>query len=111
MTHWKLFITAIFIQAFFSCTPAGSKTSTFKVWGNCGMCKKTIEESLVADGVLKADWNKTTKIMTIQYDTTKITLNDIHKKIASVGYDTEKERGDDKAYANLHECCQYKRKE
>ena len=91
--------------------PAAAKTVTFKVWGNCGRCKETIESSLKTNGVINADWNKTTKIMTIEYDTTKISLDDIHKKIASVGYDTEKMKGDDNAYNALHECCQYERKD
>jgi mercuric ion binding protein len=106
-----LIIVSLSLVYLSSCTPSSAKTTTFKVWGNCGMCKETIEGSLKTDGVIKADWNKDTKIMNIQFDSTKITLNDIHKKIASVGYDTEKMKGDDKAYANLHECCQYERKE
>jgi len=34
----------------------------------------------------------------------------IHKKIASVGYDTELETANDEVYNNLHGCCQYERK-
>jgi len=75
------------------------------------MCKETIEGSLKTAGVIKADWNKDTKIMNITYDTLKISLDDIHKRIAGVGYDTEKLKGDDQAYNNLHQCCQYKRKD
>ena len=40
------------------------KTETFKVYGNCGMCEKTIEGSLKnVKGIDKADWNKETKMM------------------------------------------------
>ncbi|HEX8515612.1 MAG TPA: heavy-metal-associated domain-containing protein [Bacteroidia bacterium] len=88
----------------------GEATSTFKVWGNCDMCKETIEGSLKADGITKADWNTETDMITVSYDASKISLDQIHKNISSVGYDTEKYKGDDKAYADLPECCQYERK-
>lgn len=88
----------------------GTTTSTFKVWGNCEMCKETIESSLKTEGIEKADWNVDTKIMTVTYDNSKITLDQIQKNIASVGYDNEKYKGDDKAYKELAECCQYDRK-
>ena len=88
----------------------GVSTSTFKVWGNCDMCKETIEGSLKADGIAKADWNTETKMITVAYDDKKISLDQIQKNIASVGYDNEKYKGDEKAYAELPGCCQYDRK-
>jgi mercuric ion binding protein len=91
-------------------TANGITTSTFKVWGNCEMCKETIESSLKVDGISKADCNVDSKIITISYDETKISLDQIQKNIASVGYDNEKYKGDDKAYENLPGCCQYDRK-
>jgi len=94
-----------------SCTPPNTKTETFKVWGNCGMCKETIETSLKTEGVIKANWDKDSKMIAVTFDTLKTTLNEIHKKIAASGYDTEQLKGDDEAYTNLHECCRYKRKE
>lgn len=88
----------------------GIATSTFKVWGNCDMCKETIEGSLKVDGVDKADWDTENKIITVSYDESKISLDQIQKNIASVGYDNEKYKGEDDAYINLPECCQYERK-
>lgn len=84
--------------------------STFKVWGNCDMCKETIESSLKKDGIDAADWNTETKIIAVTYDSTKINLDAIEKSIAAVGYDNIKYKGDDKAYAELPECCKYDRK-
>lgn len=85
------------------------KTETFKVSGNCDMCKAKIEKAAKVDGVAKAEWNKTTKVMTVSFDASKIKSEDIHKKIAAVGYDTEKVKGDDAAYAKLHSCCKYRK--
>lgn len=89
----------------------GGKEVTFKVYGNCSMCKKTIEGSLKDESaVFSAEWNKDSKMMKVTYDSTKINDTEIHKKIAASGYDTELEHGDDEAYTELHECCQYERK-
>jgi copper chaperone CopZ len=106
------FLSLIFSGIFFSCSngSASGATAKFKVWGNCGMCKETIEGSLKKDGITKADWNTTSKIIEITYDTTKISLDKIHESIASVGYDTELRKGSDSAYAELPGCCQYERK-
>lgn len=88
----------------------GITSSAFKVWGNCEMCKETIEGSLKADGITKADWNVDTKVLSVEFDSTKISIDQIEKNVASVGYDNEKYKGDDKAYSELADCCQYDRK-
>ncbi|MCX6180765.1 MAG: heavy-metal-associated domain-containing protein [Bacteroidetes bacterium] len=110
----KLFLKTsllLVLFAFVSATSSSNQvTSTFKVWGNCGTCKKTIEKSLKVKGVEKADWNVKTKMITVTYDSTKISLDQIQKHIAAVGYDTDKYKGDDKAYSKLNACCQYERK-
>ncbi len=106
-------ISFLFISALLTyCSPKkeGSQL-VLKVYGNCEMCKETIESSLKDEkAVFAADWNKDTKMMTLSFDSTRIKESDIHKKIASVGYDTEIERGSDDAYQNLHKCCQYNRR-
>lgn len=88
---------------------ANLQTETFTVRGNCGMCKKAIEKSLKVDGVVKADWDQDTKIMTVSYDSTRISLDQIQRNIAAAGYDNDGQRGNDQAYANLPDCCQYDR--
>lgn len=105
-------IIAIVAILFAACSnnAVSTQTAEVKVWGNCGMCKKTIEKSLKVEGVEKADWNKDTKMLSVTFDTTKITLNQIAKHVADAGYDNDKYKGDDAAYTNLHECCQYERK-
>jgi len=96
---------------FFSCkTDSVEKTETFKVWGNCDKCKVTIETSVSVDGVLEKDWNVDSKLITVKFDTTKISLNGIQELIAKSGYDNDGYYGDDYAYGKLPECCQYERK-
>jgi copper chaperone CopZ len=90
---------------------AADKTESVKVWGNCGMCKKTIEKSLKGvDGVKAAVWDKKSKLLAVSYDDSKISMKQIEDKVAASGYDTENTKGSDAAYKNLHECCKYERK-
>lgn len=112
MKKSKLIIALMLFFAMFTTVNAQSKkmqTETFKVWGNCGMCEKTIEKALKIKGVSSADWNKETKMITVVYNPKKIDIRSIHKKIAGVGYDTELEKASDEVYNKLHGCCQYER--
>ncbi|MDH5827983.1 TonB-dependent receptor domain-containing protein [Sphingobacterium faecium] len=86
-------------------------TTTLHVAGNCGMCKKRIEKAAKLPGVSAATWNEDTQKLNLTYNNKKSTLEDIKKSIAHVGHDVENLRGDDKAYAELHECCLYPRLE
>ncbi|MEZ4893217.1 MAG: cation transporter [Saprospiraceae bacterium] len=87
-------------------------STQFKVWGNCGMCKKTIEKSAMAvNGVKFVDWDMDTHQFTLKYDASLTSVEAVHKAIAAAGYDTDLILGDDKAYKNLHACCQYERRE
>lgn len=87
-----------------------SITETFRVYGNCGMCKKKIEGSLKdATSVSVASWDMDAKMMTVTFDPKAITLDDIKSRIAAVGYDSDTHRAKDEVYNNLHGCCKYDR--
>jgi periplasmic mercuric ion binding protein len=85
------------------------KTETFKVWGNCGMCKTRIEKAVKEDGATSADWDVKTKMLTVTFDHSKSSVDGLSKKLATVGHDTEKYRSDDKTYDALPACCKYER--
>jgi hypothetical protein len=106
----KLFLITVLAISASTLFAQTTKTETIKVWGNCTTCKKNIEKAALTDGVTNAVWNKDTKYLTVTYNTAKTSNETIQKKVAAVGYDTEKYKGDDKAYNNLDECCQYNRK-
>lgn len=86
-----------------------SKTETVKVYGNCGMCKKTIETAANKKGLVKADWNVETKMLTMTYNAKKTSQEAILKKVADAGYDSDTFSAPDKIYSALHGCCQYER--
>lgn len=74
------------------------------------MCERTIEGSLKdLNGIIKADWNKETKMMEVTYNPHVISLKEIKQQIANVGYDTDEIRAKDKVYSKLPGCCQYER--
>ncbi len=103
-----LVLSILFINTAFAGT-AEIKKETFKVSGNCEMCKKKIEGSLKVDGVEAAQWNPDTKVMKVKYDSGKITIEKIHQLIAASGYDTDKVKATDSSYYGLAKCCQYDR--
>ena len=86
------------------------KTEIFTVYGNCGMCERTIESSLKdVKGISLVDWDMETDDMKVSYDSQLISLDEIKQKIAEVGYDTETHRAKDSVYSELPGCCQYER--
>lgn len=86
------------------------ETTTFTVYGNCGMCERTIEGAVgEKDGVTEADWDRETHQMTITYDPEKISVDMMKEKIAAKGYDSDTHRATDKAYNGLPGCCKYER--
>jgi len=85
------------------------KKDSVKVWGNCGMCKKTIETAAKSSGATEAVWSTETKILTVSYNE-KTSLTKIEQAVANAGYDTKNYTAPEAAYNKLHSCCQYDRK-
>ncbi len=86
-----------------------AKTETVKIYGNCGMCKATIEKAGNVNKVASVEWNEDTKIAKLTYDSGKTNQDEILKRIALAGYDSEKFLAPDDVYAKLSGCCQYSR--
>ena len=89
---------------------AHEKQDSVKVSGNCGMCKSRIEKAARINGVKTVEWNEESKMLVVSYDTHAVTLDEIQKKVAAVGHDTEKYRAEDAVYKKLPGCCRYERK-
>jgi copper chaperone CopZ len=86
-----------------------TKTEEVKIYGNCGMCKETIEKAGSLKDVASVAWNKESKMATLTYDAKKTNQDEILKRIANAGYDNKKFAAPDDVYSNLHGCCQYDR--
>jgi copper chaperone CopZ len=107
----KILVAITLLLSFTSCYAQikNAKTDTVKIYGNCGMCKKTIEKAGNQKNISDVVWNADTKMATITYDGNKTNQDEILKRIALSGYDSDKFLAPDDIYDNLHGCCQYER--
>ncbi len=111
MKTLSLFAAIIFsLFSINTSTAQTTKTETIKVWGNCGMCKTTIEKSAKKAGAKTADWNEDSKELKVSYAVNKTSSAKIQESIAKSGYDTQDFTAIQTAYDNLHGCCKYDRK-
>jgi len=82
--------------------------TTFKVFGACEMCKGRIEDALKLKGISKAIWDVDTKLLSIQFDAKKISLDKIENTIVAVGHDLVNKKAKDFIYQDLPDCCHYR---
>jgi periplasmic mercuric ion binding protein len=110
MKALKLFsILAVYLTISSSLFAQKEKTESFKVSGECNMCKKKIEKAAKEAGASFASWNPETKVLKVSYNVNTSNTGSIQQAIANVGYDTPKYRATEEAYKSLDECCQYER--
>ena len=107
----KILVTITVLLSFISCNAQikNAITETVKIYGNCGMCEKTIENAGNLKKIVKVDWNVDSKMATITYDSKKTNQDAILKRIALSGYDSDKFLAPNNAYSKLPGCCQYDR--
>jgi len=107
----KISAATILLFSFSSCNAQikNAKTESVKIYGNCEMCEKTIETAGSVKKIANVDWNKDSKIATITYDSTKTNQDEILKRIALAGYDSDKFLAPDDVYSKIAGCCQYER--
>jgi hypothetical protein len=86
-----------------------AKVETVHIYGNCSICKKTIESAANVKDIVQVEWNKDTKMAFLTYDEKKTNQDEILKRIGLAGYDSDKFLAPDNVYAKLETCCQYER--
>jgi Cu(I)/Ag(I) efflux system membrane fusion protein len=86
-----------------------SSNTSFKVSGNCEMCKDRIESAAKSvEGVTEAVWDSNTKLLSLVCDERMKNIEAMHKAIALAGHDTEKIKATVEAYNSLPDCCKYR---
>jgi len=103
-----LLLVALFLAANANLLAVDSHNKEIKIKTSaiCETCKAKIEKSIIrADGVNKAVLDVKTKILTIDYNTTKTDPTKLKKLINLIGYDADETKADTKAYNNLPKCC------
>jgi len=109
MKTLKIFLVAVsYMAATVAAYSQKTRTESFKVSGECGICKKKIEKSAREAGATYAVWDQQTKILKVSYNA-GTDVSNIQQGIANAGYDTPKFRASDEAYNSLDKCCQYER--
>jgi copper chaperone CopZ len=110
--HFSYLIFACFVSMLcLSCDAQikNASVSNVRVYGNCGMCKKRIEKAGNQSGIAQVKWDTDAEMAQITYDGSKTTPEDVLKRIAAAGHDSDQFRADKKVYDALHACCQYAR--
>lgn len=105
-------LMAITVLLLFTACNAQIKNATTEsvtIYGNCEMCEINIEKAGNVKKVAQVEWNKDTKIATLTYDASKTSQDEILKRVALAGYDSDQFLAPDDAYAKLPKCCKYKR--
>ena len=88
---------------------SASEHASFKVAGNCGMCKDRIEAAaLSVAGVQAANWDSESQEIHIDLES-GASLEAVHDVIAEAGHDTELRKAPDEVYNELPACCLYER--
>lgn len=109
MKTMRIFPLIALMMAISSLSFAQTKTETFKVSGNCGMCKNKIEKAAKEAGATTAVWNVEKKELTVTYTSSSTNTAKIQQKIADVGYDNAGFTATADTYNKLHGCCKYER--
>jgi Protein of unknown function (DUF3347) len=107
----KIWVAITVLLSFTACEAQikNAITENVKIYGNCDMCKKKIEKAGYLNSIAKVTWDDKTKMAILVYDAKKTNQDAILKRIALVGYDSDKFLAPNDAYSKLPGCCQYDR--
>ncbi|HEX7414838.1 MAG TPA: heavy-metal-associated domain-containing protein [Bacteroidia bacterium] len=103
----SIILLFVSIISFGQSTQRETKTSSFKVSGNCEQCKKRIENAVDIKGVKFAEWDVKTHVLKVTYRTDKVSETQIKQAILNAGHDVENEKASSAAYNKLPDCCKY----
>src|SRR6476620_3516719 len=106
--HTSLVVLLLVSYLFIYAQESSSVNTSFKVAGVCIQCKHRIEKALKIKGVQSAQWDIPSHTLSLTYDPSLISLDQVHHKLAEAGHDTELEKAKEDAYNALPECCHYR---
>jgi copper chaperone CopZ len=82
------------------------------VYGNCEQCRARIENAANRiNGVGGASWSEESKLLSVSFDPSIISMETIEKSVTNTGHDTKTRKAKDRVYGKLPKCCQYERTE
>jgi mercuric ion binding protein len=86
-----------------------SKTAEIEIQTSavCGMCKERIEHDLAyAKGVKYVELDSETKVVMVEYNTSRTDPDKIRTAISEIGYDADGVQANQEAHDKLPACCQ-----
>ena len=86
-------------------------TVALEVFGACEQCKDRIENAIKMKGVSSGVWDIDSKILTLVYNSSKVSLQKIQNRIVSMGHDIETKKANASVYNALPACCHYREME
>lgn len=112
---YSIFVYTLFAALFFQFNFAAAQNKkskntqvTFQVEGQCGMCKKRIEEAAYIPGVRRAEWTVASQTLTVTYNTKRTSEREIAEAVLLVGHEVNGEEANEEAFKKLPACCNYK---
>jgi mercuric ion binding protein len=109
MKSIKIFIPALIIclmSVSVFAQKAKLETVNIKTSAICESCQNRIQKALIkTKGISKASLNIDTKIVTVKYDPSIITVDKIRTAISMTGYDADDVKADANGYKSLPDCC------
>jgi periplasmic mercuric ion binding protein len=108
----KIVVSIMMLAILMACGTSkndGNTKQTVEIQTNaeCGTCKKIIEKELnYVKGITFADLDVPSKVLTVKFNSSKITLEDIRIRITKIGYNADDLKADPSAQSELPACCQ-----
>jgi copper chaperone CopZ len=106
---WTMVIVAVFgtcMLVFGQSKPQKFQTVIIQTSAECGDCEKRIEESFnYTKGVKFAELDLTTMKVTVKYNTTLLTIEQLKKQLSDLGYQADDLPANQEAYEKLPACC------
>ncbi|HVU58478.1 MAG TPA: TonB-dependent receptor [Puia sp.] len=110
MKHYYilLFVWLAIVHTTNAQSHAKDTSTVITVYGNCDQCKHRIETAAKGKGVVSANWDIESKLLSLVYDPSKTSLDKIQQRIVQAGHDTKSRRATDESYNSLPSCCFYR---
>lgn len=106
----KSLLVVVFLMlgfTIFSQEKSKNQVIVIQTSAECGQCKERIENQLnYTKGIKYAELNLEDLKLTVKYNSSKITLEEIKTQITKLGYDADDVKAEKEAYQKLPKCCQ-----
>mgnify|MGYP001171590208 FL=1 len=110
MKKYIYLLFVIFLSNAYAQDSPKKKKVSFKVSGNCEMCKMRIEKAaLSVNGVKYANWSIPENQLRLIYNSNKVNIIEVHESVSNSGHDTSERKAPSEIYSELPLCCLYVR--